>query len=159
MSECFDTGEPRVMKKPAQVPTHVRLCNSCGSPQLLADLIKAARASYRLARKNETVVFHRCGTDHAISPRHATKLRYNARGIIRCFQHRMAQNCVECGVLKREPPAISRYAYKVRSLDGSRVTAGRCETFLVQVYTDDLTSRDRFGQAHRDSRVTTSAIE
>jgi hypothetical protein len=71
----------------------------------------------------------------------------------------MAQNCVECGVLKREPPAISRYAYKVRSLDRSRVTAGRYETFLVQVYTDDLTSRDRFGQAHRDSRVTTSAIE
>jgi hypothetical protein len=55
----FNAAEFSLLKKPAQVTTHIRLGDTGRTPNLLANVVKALGASRLLAGKNDAAVFHR----------------------------------------------------------------------------------------------------
>ena len=110
VSKRYNTPEPSFLKKPAQPATHIRLGDPHGPPDLLADVVKASWASCLLAAENKAAVIHGCRAYHAAALRDTPQFRHNIRRIVQCLKHRVAKDCIEGRIVKRQVSTVGKDA-------------------------------------------------
>jgi hypothetical protein len=126
VGERLDTAGSRLLKKPSQAATRIRLGDPSCTPQLLADVVEAPRASCRLARNNETAILHRSCANHTAALRDPPKLRNGTRRIAKRLEHRVAKKRrrtprLEKAAVDRRPRRTRNFLVRMRPRSGAQL--------------------------------------